>query len=300
MSLAWTATSSAVTLPARSVFVEECLVARPLHQAVKEEAPDREGIPVRGHNTGMEWTHGRVVYAALGDSMWIDDYAGGPGRGAASLLWRNRDDDFPAWAGRDLTACDPTARLALLASDGATSAWVAGEQLGRLRRLGVTPTLGSVTMGGNDLLAADGDATAAWQAIQTVIHNGRLVLAGLRTLMGSQAPIVVATVYDPSDGSGDAGRPGLPPWPQALELLAGLNRACGPGQGAPGAGGGCAWPLSGSWPGCRGSHPAGGRPPDRGLWYCDLIEPNAWGASEIRAAFWETLRLPGTGQEGPR
>jgi hypothetical protein len=77
---------------------------------------------VRGHNTGMEWIRGRVVYAALGDSMSIDDYAGGPGRGAASLLWRNRDHDFPAWAGRDLTACDPTARLALLASDGATSA----------------------------------------------------------------------------------------------------------------------------------------------------------------------------------
>jgi beta-xylosidase len=33
-----------------------------------------------------------VVYAALGDSMSIDDSAGGPGRGAASLLWRNLDD----------------------------------------------------------------------------------------------------------------------------------------------------------------------------------------------------------------
>jgi hypothetical protein len=42
---------------------------------------------VRGHNTGIEWIRGRVVYAALGDSMSIDDYAGGPGRGAASLLW---------------------------------------------------------------------------------------------------------------------------------------------------------------------------------------------------------------------
>jgi hypothetical protein len=113
----------------------------------------------------MKWTHGRVVYAALGDSMSIDDYAGGPGRGAASLLWRNRDDDFPAWAGRDLTACDPTARLALLASDSATSTSVASEQLRRLRRLGVTPTLATVTMGGNDLLAAYGDATAARQAI---------------------------------------------------------------------------------------------------------------------------------------
>src|SRR5829696_8879368 len=132
----------------------------------------------------MESIRNPVVYAALGDSMSIDDYAGGPGRGAASLLWRNRDHDFPAWAGRDLTTGDPTARLVLLASDGATSATVAGEHLGRLRRLERTPTLATVTMGGNDLLAAYGDATAARRAIATVVDNGRLVLGGLRELMG--------------------------------------------------------------------------------------------------------------------
>jgi hypothetical protein len=79
-------------------------------------------------------------------------------------------------------------------------------------------------MGGNDLLAAYGDATAARRAIATVVDNGRLVLGGLRELMGPEAPIVVATVYDSSDGSGDAGRLGLPPWPEALELLVELNR----------------------------------------------------------------------------
>jgi lysophospholipase L1-like esterase len=234
--------------------------------------------------------HGRVAYAALGDSMSIDDYAGGPGRGAASLLWRNRDHDFPAWAGRDLTTRDPTARLALLASDGATSATVVGEQLGRLRRLQRTPTLATVTMGGNDLLGAYGDASAARRAIRTVLDNGRVVLGGLRALMGSEAPILVATVYDPSDGSGDAGRLGLPPWPAALALLTELNRALrmlaedhqalvadvhahflghGLATGDP-------------------TQPAA-RPPDRHLWYRQLIEPNAWGASQIRAAFWATL-----------
>jgi lysophospholipase L1-like esterase len=245
----------------------------------------------------MELIQNPVVYAALGDSMSIDDYAGGPGCGAASLLWRNRDHDFPAWAGRDLTTRDPTARLALLASDGATSTTVAGEQLGRLRRLGSIPTLATVTMGGNDLLAAYRDATAARRAIRTVVDNGRLVLASLRTLMGAQAPIVVATVYDPSDGSGDAGRLGLPPWPEALELLAELNRAQRMlaedyqalvadvharflGHG-----------LAAGDP----TQPAA-RPPDRDLWYCDLIEPNAWGASQIRTAFWATLEQADSGQ----
>jgi lysophospholipase L1-like esterase len=245
----------------------------------------------------MESIRNPVVYAALGDSMSIDDYAGGPGHGAASLLWRNHDDDFPAWAGRDLTTRDPTARLALLASDGGTSTTVAHQQLGQLRRLGVTPTLATVTMGGNDLLAAYGDASAARRAIRTVVDNGRLVLASLRALMGAQAPIVVATVYDPSDGSGDAGRLGLPPWPEALELLTELNRALRAlaehhqalvaevharflGHG-----------LAAGDP----TQPAA-RPPDRDLWYCDLIEPNAWGASEIRAAFWATLERADTGQ----
>jgi lysophospholipase L1-like esterase len=244
---------------------------------------------------GMGGIQGRVLYAALGDSLSIDDYAGGPGRGAASLLWRNRDRDFPAWTGRDLTSRDPDARPALLASDGATSTTVAGEQLGRLRRLGVIPTLATVTMGGNDLLAAYGDTRAARRAIATVVDNGRRVLAGLRALMGPEAPILVATVYDPSDGSGDAGQLGLPPWPEALDLLAELNRALRAlaedhqalvaevharflGHG-----------LAAGNP----TQPAA-RPPDHDLWYCGLIEPNAWGASEIRACFWETLRRAGS------
>jgi lysophospholipase L1-like esterase len=249
---------------------------------------------MHGHNAPMGATRTAVVYAAVGDSMSIDDYAGGPGRGAASLLWRNRDDDFPAWAGRDLTTRDPAARLALLASDGATSTTVAYQQLGRLRRLGITPTLATVTLGGNDLLAVYGDQTAARRAIRTVADNGRLVLAGLRDLMGSQAPIVVATVYDPSDGTGDAGRLGLPAWPEALHLLAELNQTL---QALADAHGVLVADVYARFLGhglAAGdpTQPAA-RPPDRGLWFCDLIEPNAWGASQIRAAFWEALQTGG-------
>ena len=250
-----------------------------------------------GHNTQVDETRTGAVYAALGDSMSIDDYAGGAGRGAASLLWRNRDDDFPAWVGRDLTARDPAARLALLASDGATSTTVAREQLWRLRRLDTAPAMATVTMGGNDLLTAYGDADAARRAIQTVVDNGWLVLAGLRALMGPTAPIVVATVYDPSDGSGDAGRLGLPPWPEALELLTELNRALralAAQHGALVADVHARFLGHGLAAGDPTQQAA--RPPNRGLWYCGLIEPNAWGASEIRAAFWETLAFAGAGR----
>jgi hypothetical protein len=132
----------------------------------------------------------RVVYAALGDSMSIDDYAGGRGRGAASLVWRNRDAD------------------------------------------------------------------AARRAIGTVVDKGRLVLASLRALMGPEAPIVVAT---------------------HRALVAEVHaRFLGHG-------------LAAGDP----TQPAA-RPPDRDLWYCGLIEPNAWGASQIRASFWEALRRAGS------
>ena len=47
------------------------------------------------------------MYVALGDSISIDSYAGGPGRGGPTLLARNRDDDFPDWSGRDLATIRP-------------------------------------------------------------------------------------------------------------------------------------------------------------------------------------------------
>jgi lysophospholipase L1-like esterase len=127
------------------------------------------------------------------------------------LLWRNRDDDFPAWMGRDLTTRNPTAQLAQLASDGATSATVAGEQLRQLHRLELLPTLATVTMGGNDLLAELN------QALRRLAKEHRAL---------------VADVY-----------------------------GCFLGHG-----------LAAGNPGQSDLHP-----PNHDLWYCGLIEPNAWG-----------------------
>src|SRR3954465_15392529 len=87
------------------------------------------------------------AYVALGDSISIDDYAGGPGRGGASLLFANRDDDFPDEGGRDLRSADPAAGFALLATDGATTATVLDRQLPRLAALGIRPDLVTLTIG---------------------------------------------------------------------------------------------------------------------------------------------------------
>jgi len=62
-----------------------------------------------------------TLYAALGDSISIDEYAGGPGLGGASLLAHNQDDTFPQWRGRDLATVHPDLRYLLIAVDGGTT-----------------------------------------------------------------------------------------------------------------------------------------------------------------------------------
>lgn len=78
-------------------------------------------------------------HVAIGDSISIDDYSGGPGRGGASLLFSNRDDDFPEWRGRDLLTADRDTTFSLLATDGATTRTLYDTQLPKLAALRVAP-----------------------------------------------------------------------------------------------------------------------------------------------------------------
>ena len=232
------------------------------------------------------------VYVALGDSISIDDYAGGAGRGGASLLHRNCDDDFPDWRGRDLVHVDPGARLDLLATDGATTRTLADVQLRRLAALPLRPTLVTLTIGGNDLLSAYGD-TALARGV--VAHVRRQVAWALDRITASLAPggrVVVGTVYDPSDGTGDAARLGLPPWPDAVAVIGELNEAL---RTVAVSGGAAVAEIAERFSGhglCAGdpTRPQA-RPAERDLWLCSVIEPNAWGAGGVRAAFWAAAGL---------
>jgi lysophospholipase L1-like esterase len=225
------------------------------------------------------------LYVALGDSMSIDDYAGGPARGAASLLHRNRDDDFPEWAGRDLAAAGY--ELALLAADGATSGTMLDGQLGRIPR---RPDLITLTIGGNDLVVAYGNGPAARAAVLAAVRNVETALTRLRERFGDAPTIMLTTVYDPSDGAGELPGSGLPPWPEGLVILAALNeelRRLAAGHGTLLADVHTRFLGHGYVAGDASAFDA--RPADRNLWFCGTIEPNAWGASEIRAAWWEVL-----------
>jgi len=234
-----------------------------------------------------------LTYVALGDSISIDDYAGGPGRGGASLLFRNRDDDFPEWRGRDLVSSDPEGSFHLLASDGATTRTLLDGQLPRLAALRLRPTLVTLTIGGNDVLGGYGDAAAARQTISRVSSALARALTELGGLLAAEASVVVGTVYDPSDGTGDAARLGLPPWPEAVEVIAELNetlRAVAARHGASVAEIGACFTGHGLLAGDPARPEP--RPRERTLWLCNVIEPNAWGAGGVREAFWSALAGP--------
>ena len=234
------------------------------------------------------------AYVALGDSISIDLYAGGPGRGGASLLARNRDDDFPDWRGRDLATTRPELGFALLATDGGTTASLLDVQMPQLEASGVVPRVVTLTVGGNDVLGAYGDTARALEIVAAVRARVGRALERLHALVPPGDPIVVGTVYDPSDGTSEAWRVGLPPWPDVAAVLGELNAALRAVAGEHGAAVADihGWFLG---HGLQAGDPGQGaaRPGDRALWYCNIIEPNAWGADAVRAAFWAALNEGG-------
>lgn len=238
-------------------------------------------------------------YLSLGDSMSIDAYAGGTGCGAASLLYQNRDKDFPLWAGRDLKSRLPVSRLIPLAMDGGTSATVRYAQLPRFAEMSVKAAAVTITMGGNDLLQTFGNEEAARQAHRALSDNGQAILAAVRTLSEPDAPILLATVYDPSDGTGDTARLNILPWPGALNWIHRFNETL---RELASKNNVILVDLHDIFQDhglATGESPAqpDPRPANRELYYCGVIEPNAWGASAIRAAWWDALTKVGLVQE---
>ncbi len=231
------------------------------------------------------------LYVALGDSISIDVYAGGPGRGGASLLARNRDDDFPDWRGHDLATTRPELGFGLLARDGGTTASLLDVQLPRVEASGAVPRVVTLTVGGNDVLGAYGDTRRALEVVGVVRARVGRALERLRAIVPPGDPIVVGTVYDPSDGTGEAWRVGLPPWSDVVDVLAELNATLRAVAGEHRA---VVADIHGLFlgHGLQAGNPGQdhARPGDRALWYCQVIEPNAWGADAVRGAFWAALQ----------
>jgi len=245
-------------------------------------------------------------YLALGDSMSIDLYpaldagemdvavalerraaAGGVAPlGAASQLAANDDARWPEFAGRDLRSLSPGAAAVTLAADGATIGDLFSEQLPALEP-GGDPALVTLTLGASDLLGAFGGVGSAARmagAVRDIVQAyGYCVGEIARALPG--ATLVLTTVYDPSDGTGQApglfeGRGSLP-----LDALDAVNAQIRR--------------VAAATPRARLAdahahflgHGATAPEADRWYWRRSTIEPGAAGASELRRVWLEALGL---------
>ncbi len=229
---------------------------------------------------------GLATYVALGDSMSIDRYPDldhadrqrlslpVTGLGAASLLARNDDYVWPEFAGRDLVTISPGIDCRFQARDGATTESVLDAQMDALR--GIDPgdeALVTLTAGGNDLLRLIGATDRAGQAgVRAVLDNLDAILGVVRDRL-PRAMVLVANVYDPTDGTGDLEGLRLPP--QEMRWLddynAGVERLCGRRAAR-------LIDLRRHFAGHGRSAPA----EERWYWTGSLIEPGMTGGSEIR------------------
>ncbi len=162
-------------------------------------------------------------YVALGDSMSIDLYpaldAGSTDvavalervpsagdvapLGAASLLYKNVEELWPDETGNDLSSSFPGMLFENLATDGATIGDVFGDQILRLEESDL-PTIVTLTVGGNDLLSGLGNRPRR-EVLDAIVHDVIEAYDFLVDLLRGRlahSTLIVTTVYDPSDGSG--------------------------------------------------------------------------------------------------
>ncbi|HEV7501777.1 MAG TPA: SGNH/GDSL hydrolase family protein [Vicinamibacteria bacterium] len=238
-----------------------------------------------------------ATYVALGDSMSIDrypdlDHAGRErlrrpvtGLGAASLLARNDDHVWPEFAGRDLVTRFPGIECHLRAADGATTEDVLASQIDALDGVDAKEeALVTLTAGGNDLLSLLGAAEGTGDAgVARLLRNLAAIVDAVRDRL-PRALILMANVYDPTDGTGDLDGHRLRP-PERRWLRdgsAGVGRLCAE-RGAR------LVDVHGHFAGHGRSAPAA----ERWYWAESIIEPGAVGASEIRRLWLSALDLGG-------
>lgn len=225
------------------------------------------------------------LYVALGDSMSTDDHPG-PGLGAASLLYRNRDDRFPEFSGQDLLSLNPGTRRVVQARDGFTAEDVLAD-LGDLPTCS-GPVLVTMTLGGNDCIRYLNALTPTSIAMGEFTARLSRILGQVRRLYRNLT-LRMANIYDPTDGAGRV-QSGHDRFAVGLPMLGGVNRllaqvaamhggeivdVCGHflGHGARHADPTC--------PHYHAGDPSG--------WLMRDIEPNPRGASELRRLIWRSL-----------
>jgi lysophospholipase L1-like esterase len=247
-------------------------------------------------------------YIALGDSMSIDLYpaldageidvsvalewdsnAGAVAPlGAASLLYRNVDDRYPEFEGRDLVSRYGEIGFANHAEDGATIGDVFGSQVPLIEQSD-EPTLITLTVGGNDLLSAFAnrpDARLLAGVVRDVADAYEFLVETLERTRPERT-LILTTVYDPSDDTrqipGVFDMAGKLPLESLHDLNARIRRIGAQAKRAT---------VADAYGHFQG-HGVSVAETERWYWKRSLIEPNAEGASEIRRVWLEALSTSG-------
>ena len=186
---------------------------------------------------------------ALGDSIISDCYPG-VNRGAASLVYRNLDNDFPEFEGQDLSQAEfiNTSRTGFRLVDVET----AFKALPAAARF----NWAILSVGGNDLLAGELEPQSFEARYGTFVKN----------LRARCAHLAILNAYDPTQGTGlvaSSVARGKPPRLDLIEFLTGLNAIIARQAG----------------PDLVDVHGHFMRHPE---WFQRDIEPTGRGASEIR------------------
>ena len=223
-------------------------------------------------------TQDYTFYLALGDSLSIDKYAG-PGLGAAALLYQNKDQLYPEFASHDLLTLNRSCRFENRAADGNTCQEVE-EALATLPAV-QGRVLVTLTVGGNDLIACFNRGSL--DPTPVLERLGRLV-ASIRARF-SQLTLLLTTVYDPTDGTGQV-QSGHRRFAPALPVLAEYNARLRQLDVQ-------LVDIAAHFRGHGMRHDdltyEHYHPTDPSGWFCFDIEPSVRGSSEIRRLFWEAL-----------
>lgn len=176
------------------------------------------------------------MLVGLGDSITAG-FGARKGYSYFDRLIANPPDEFLEMDGICLSSVLPNLRATNLAVSGSTSAHLLEMQLGRLP-MAESNLLGLVviTTGGNDLIhnygksppnqvamyGASIDQAKTW--IENFEHRLDTIIQEINRRFPGGCHIFIADIYDPTDGVGNIGRVGLPPWPDGLTILAAYNQ----------------------------------------------------------------------------
>lgn len=183
------------------------------------------------------WSTRRILLVGIGDSVTAG-LGSTKGHSYFERLVANPPDEFDDMQGRSLKSIFPNLQTLNIALSGSNSAQHVEHIESRLPPQD-DDIFGLVVMtsGGNDLIHWYGRTRpvenamygATWQQAQPWVANYEQRLDDMLAAIAARFPggclILLADIYDPSDGYGDAESAGFPAWPDALRIHTAYNEA---------------------------------------------------------------------------